>query len=71
MYDVGDKLLNIIKRMYVDRSACVRVKGGDNEWFRVDSRVRQGCIMSPWLLMKEMKMGMGRRGVRFLEDGRD
>ena len=34
--------------------------------------------MSPWLLnvymdgvMKEVKMGMGRRGVRFLEDGRE
>ena len=34
--------------------------------------------MSPWLfnvymdgVMKEVKMGMGRRGVRFLEDGRE
>ena len=40
--------------------------------------VRQGCIMSPWLfnvymdgVMKEVKMGMGRRGVSFLEDGRE
>ena len=36
------------------------------------------CIMSPWLfnlyidtVMKEVKMGMGRRGVRFLEEGRE
>ena len=34
--------------------------------------------MSPWLfnvymdgVMKEVKMGMGRRGVSFLEDGRE
>ena len=34
--------------------------------------------MSPWLfnvymdaVMKEVKMGIGRRGVRFLEDGRE
>ena len=34
--------------------------------FRIDSGVRKGCIMSPWLfnvymyaVMKEMKMGMG------------
>ena len=34
--------------------------------------------MSPWLfnvymdgVMKEVKMGMGRRGVRFMEDGRE
>ena len=63
--------------MYVDSLACVRVKGGMSEQFRIDSGVRQGCIMFPWLfnaymdeVMKEVKMGMGRRGVRFLEDGR-
>ena len=34
--------------------------------------------MSPWLfsvymdaVMKEVKMGMGRRGVRFMEEGRE
>ena len=26
--------------------ACIRVKGGESERFRVDSWVRQGCIMS-------------------------
>ena len=38
--------------------------------------VRQGCIMYPWLFnvymeaeMKEVKMGMGKRGVRFQEYG--
>ena len=54
--------------MYVDSSVCVRVKGGESELFRIDSGVRQGCIMSPWLfnvymdgVMKKVKMGMGRR----------
>ena len=39
--------------------------------------MRHGCIMSFWLFnaymdagMKEVKMGMGRRGVRFQEEGR-
>ena len=56
--------------MYVDSSACVRVKGSQSEQFRIDSGVRQGYIMSPWLfnvymdgVMKELKMRMGRRGV--------
>ena len=49
MYDVGDKLLSGIKSMYVDISACVRVKRGESEQFRIDSGIRQGCIMSPWL----------------------
>ena len=37
--------------------------------FRIDSGVRQGCIMSPWLfnvymhtVMKEVEMEMGRMG---------
>ena len=49
MYDVGGKLLNGIKIMYVDSLACVRIKGGESELFRIDNGVRQGCIMSPWV----------------------
>ena len=72
------KLLSVIKSMYIDSSAYVRLKWGESEWFRIDSGVRQGCILSPWLFNVYMdavvigvKMGMGRRGVRFLEDGSD
>ena len=72
MYDEGGKLLNGIKSMYMNCQACVRVKGGERECFRISSGVRQGCIMSLWLfdvyreaVMKEVKMGMGRRGVGF------
>ena len=49
MYDVGGKLLNSIKSMYANSLACVRVKGGEREWLRIDSGVRWGFIMSPWL----------------------
>ena len=51
---------------------------GMSERFRIDSEMRQGCIMSPWLfnvnmdaVIKEVKMGMGRRGGRFMEEGRE
>ena len=66
MYDVGSELLNSIKTMYVNNLACVRVKGGESECFRIDS-VRHGSIMSPWLfnvymdVVMKVKMGMGRR----------
>ena len=70
MYDVEGKLLNVIKSMYFDSSACVRIKGGVSKQFKIDSGVKHGCIMSPWLfnlymdgVMKKMKMGMGKRGV--------
>ena len=75
---MGGKLLSGIKSMYVDSSGSVIMKGGQSERIRIDSRVRQGCIMSPLLfnvyiggVMKEVKMGMGRRGVTFLEDERE
>ena len=78
MYDVGGKLMSGIKSMYVDSLPCIRIKGGESEWFRIDSRVRQRCIMSHWLfnvymdaMMKEVKMGMRRRGVRFWRKGRE
>ena len=59
-------MMSVVNCMYVNSLASVRVKGGENETFRTDSGVRQGCIMSPWLLnvymdsmMKEVKMEMG------------
>ena len=62
--------------MHIDSSDCIRVKGDESEGFRIYSGVRQGCIMSHWLfnvymnvVMKGVKMGMGRRGVRLLENG--
>ena len=58
---MGGKLLNDVKSMYVNSLA--HVKGGENECFRVNSGVRRGCTMSPWLfsvymdaVMKEVKM---------------
>ena len=68
-----------IKSMYyVDSLICVRVKGGESERFRIYNRVRQGCIISPWLFnvymdaaMKEVKMEMGRKGMRFMEEGKE
>ena len=35
----GVKLLSGIKSMYVDSTACVRVKWGESERFRIDSGV--------------------------------
>ena len=44
MYDLGVKLLNGIKSMYINSLACVRVKRGESEGFRINSGVRQGYI---------------------------
>ena len=74
----GDELLSGVESMCVDGSACVGVKGGVGERFGMDGEVRQGCVVSPWLfnvymdgVVRDLGMGMGGRGVGFLEDGRE
>ena len=42
---MGSKLLGGIKSMYIERLVCVRVKGGESEWFRVDSV--SWCVSCP------------------------
>ena len=44
MYDLGGKLSNGIKSIYVNSLACVRVKGSESECFMIDSGMRQMCI---------------------------
>ena len=51
IYDVSGKLLNGIKSMCFNSLACVKVRWeGKSECSTIDSGVRQGGIMSPWLL---------------------
>ena len=64
--------------MYVNGEACVKVLGDKSGWFKVGQGVRQGCVMSPWLLnvfmdriMREVKKGFNegvkleKRNVQF------
>ena len=52
--------MNEIKSMYVNSLACDREKEGESKYFNVYRDA----------VMKEVKMGMGKRGVRFQEGGR-
>ena len=72
MCDVGGKLLNGIKSIYVNSLACVRVKGGENEFFRINSGVKQRGIMSPQFFNVYMDgMMMEKKGFKFQEVGRE
>ena len=53
-------------------------EGGENGDFKIESGMRQGCVVSPWffnvymdVVMKKVKIGIGRIGVKFLEKGRE
>ena len=41
MYDMGGKLLNGIKSIYINSLASVKVKVGENLCFRINNGVRQ------------------------------
>ena len=49
LYGIGGRLLQGVKSLYVGSKACVRVGNEVSEWFPVRVRLRQGCVMSPWL----------------------
>ena len=67
MCDMGDTLLNYIKRMYANSLAYARVKEDDIEYLIFESGVRLGCIMYSCLfneyidgVMKEVKTELKR-----------
>ena len=51
MYDVGGKLLSEIKSTYDDSSACVRVKWGESEQFKIvgETRVYHVNLAFQWI----------------------
>ena len=71
MHIVGGKLLNGIKNVYVNSLTCIKIKGGEIEYFRTDVGVTQCCIISCWLfnvymdaMMKEVKISRGRERMK-------
>ena len=50
IYGVGRRLLREVDSFYESSRACVGVANGPSEWFPVCERLRQGCVLSPWLL---------------------
>ncbi|MES9882132.1 MAG: reverse transcriptase family protein [Sedimenticola sp.] len=46
---IDGKVYNIIKSLYANVEACVRVNGQLSDWFSVDSGVRQGDNLAPTL----------------------
>ena len=62
MYDVDGKLLSGIKSIYANSLACVKVKGGESECFRIESGVRAEQVMSLLLFNVYMNVSEISRG---------
>lgn len=48
-YGIPKKLINIMKDFYRDSRCAVRVDGVLSEFFDIQSGVKQGCVLSPFL----------------------
>ena len=46
---ISDHLTCLLRNLYADQEATVRTGNGTVEWFRIGKRIRQGCILSPYL----------------------
>ena len=58
----GGKLLKAVQSFYIHSRACVRVGNAVSEWFPVNLGLRQGCVMSPWLVNVHIYGWLGSRG---------
>ena len=44
-----DHLIALLRNLYVGQEATVRTGHGITDWFQIEKRVCQGCILSPCL----------------------
>ena len=49
VYGVGGNFLKAVQSFNVDSRAFVQVGNDASEWFPLNVRLRQGCMMTPWL----------------------
>ena len=72
-YGIPQKLINMIKALYNDFQCCVIHRGKLSPAFRVDTGVKQGCLLSPiiftlaidWVMSQATK---GRNGLQWTLD---
>ena len=46
---IPDHLTCLLRNLYADQEATVRTGHGTMDWFKIEKRVHQGCILSPCL----------------------
>ena len=50
---IPDHLTCLLKNLYAGQEATVRTAHGTTDWFQIGKGVRQGCILSPFILDTE------------------
>jgi hypothetical protein len=49
LYGIPDKCITVISAMYENNTAAVKVGNEVSSWFCINSGVKQGCILSPFI----------------------
>ena len=47
---IPDHLTCLLRNLYAGQEATVRTRHGKMDWFQIGKGVRQGCILSLWLI---------------------
>ena len=59
-YGVPRQIVEMLRDYYNGSSSCVRIDGGQGDWFPINTGLRQGCVMSPSLFNIYMDAMMGQ-----------
>ena len=60
---IPDHLTCFLRNLYAGQEATVRTGHGTTDWFQIGKRVRQGCILSPYLFNLYVQYIMRRAGL--------
>ena len=68
---IPDHLTCLLRNLYADQEATVRIGHGTTDWFQIGKGVHQGCILSPCLfnfyakyIMKNAGLEEARGGIK-------
>uniref|UniRef100_A0A914WQC5 Reverse transcriptase domain-containing protein n=1 Tax=Plectus sambesii TaxID=2011161 RepID=A0A914WQC5_9BILA len=59
-YGIPDRFINIFKNLYEGSSCCVKTDDGTTDFFTIETGVRQGCVLSPFLFLLVMDFVLKR-----------
>ena len=60
---IPDYLTCLLRNLYAGQEATFRTGHGTTDWFQIEKRVRQGCILSPCLFNLHAKYIMRNAGL--------
>ena len=66
---IPDHLTCLLRNLYADQEATLRIGHGTTDWFQIGQGVRQGCILSPCLFDYYAEYIMRNAGLKETQAG--